>query len=310
MFAAGLLWFIWSYGLIDMGAFAGLADHPYRLAAAFLAVSLLIPITSFRWFLLLNDETIRFRFRTVFAINYIGVFFNTVLPGGLGGDLFKSVLIFRLSEAHRLRAVLSVIVDRVCGLFGLLIVCTVGILSSWSRIVEHPLLLSLSSFVLVALVAGLGGLILALSLHAPLRRGLATLAATYPNRITVLLISVMDAIGGYRRRYLIWPACIGLSVVLHSSTVVFLYLLAPALGLGGAAFGDFLTSLSLANFANLVPLTPGGIGIGETAYGQLMGTLGNAQDIASFTFQYLLLRGAWVLLSLPGLVIYVLYKQK
>ncbi|MHC4886668.1 MAG: lysylphosphatidylglycerol synthase domain-containing protein [Planctomycetota bacterium] len=114
----------------------------------------LTAILSFvRWFILLKGVEARIPLLATFRLGYIGLFFNTFMLGGFGGDVIKLAYVVR--ETHkRAPAAASVILDRVCGLMGLLLLGGGAIILSWQEILATPALHLLALF-LFALLAGL-----------------------------------------------------------------------------------------------------------------------------------------------------------
>ncbi len=84
----------------------------------------------FRWKLLLDVQGIKLNFFTLLRLNMIGIFFNLVIPGTVGEDLCKMYYISSHSSGKTTEAVLTVMLDRIIGLFGLFLVVFVAILFS------------------------------------------------------------------------------------------------------------------------------------------------------------------------------------
>ncbi len=89
----------------------------YALAAVLTAISATISFT--RWFLLVRAQNLPFRYVDALRLGLAGFFFNTFLPGSIGGDIVKAAGIAR-SQDRRTVAVATVIMDRAIGLWGLL----------------------------------------------------------------------------------------------------------------------------------------------------------------------------------------------
>jgi len=79
-----------------------------------------------RWWLLLRVQDIPIPWWAAVRFNYIGLFFNTMLPGLTGGDLIK--IYYAVRETHKkARAAATVLLDRAIGLFAMGILATVAI---------------------------------------------------------------------------------------------------------------------------------------------------------------------------------------
>jgi uncharacterized membrane protein YbhN (UPF0104 family) len=73
-----------------------------------------------RWSLLLKVQSISIGFWPAVRLHFLGLFYNNCLPGAIGGDLPRAWYVTRHTD-KKLEAALSVFVDRVIGLIGMLI---------------------------------------------------------------------------------------------------------------------------------------------------------------------------------------------
>jgi uncharacterized protein (TIRG00374 family) len=94
--------------------------NPYLLIFSVLIFPATYLITSYRWHELLKALDIRLGLARTFVLTMVGAFYNTFMPGSTGGDVLKAYYASK-QTTHRTRAVLSVIIDRVIGLLGLVI---------------------------------------------------------------------------------------------------------------------------------------------------------------------------------------------
>jgi hypothetical protein len=95
--------------------------NPWLLWAALLIFPVTFLVTSYRWNELLKALEIHIGQSRTFVLNMVGAFYNTFMPGSTGGDLLKAYYASKQTP-HRMRAVMSVIVDRVIGLIALIFV--------------------------------------------------------------------------------------------------------------------------------------------------------------------------------------------
>lgn len=90
----------------------------FAAAIGFYVVAQLIFVA--RWSLLLKVQSIKIGFWPAVRLHFLGLFYNNCLPGAIGGDLPRAWYVTRHTD-KKLEAVLSVFVDRVIGLIGMLI---------------------------------------------------------------------------------------------------------------------------------------------------------------------------------------------
>ena len=77
-------------------------------------------ITAFRWHELLKAMDVHLTPQRSFVLNMVGAFYNTFMPGSTGGDVLKAYYVAKQTH-HRMRGVVSVLVDRAIGLLALII---------------------------------------------------------------------------------------------------------------------------------------------------------------------------------------------
>jgi glycosyltransferase 2 family protein len=74
-----------------------------------------------RWYGLVRALDLPFTLRSAFRLGMVGTFYNTFLPGAIGGDIVKSIYIAKGHPGRKPAAVATVVADRLLGLFGLLV---------------------------------------------------------------------------------------------------------------------------------------------------------------------------------------------
>ncbi|HET6249317.1 MAG TPA: lysylphosphatidylglycerol synthase transmembrane domain-containing protein [Tepidisphaeraceae bacterium] len=120
------------YPLVDIGL-VRLVENARLLflLGALLVLPISYFITSRRWHLLLEALDIHISQATAFVLNMVGSFYNSFMPGSTGGDLVKAYYAAK-HTTHKVRAVLSVIVDRLIGVIALIILGGVMAFTQWS----------------------------------------------------------------------------------------------------------------------------------------------------------------------------------
>src|SRR6188768_2047987 len=95
-------------------------------------------ISATRWQILLRVQGFQLSFRRVLALTMIGVFFNFFIPGGTGGDAVKMFYLVQETPGRKGTAILSVIVDRLIGLFALVVFAGILIGFKWNWLHSAP----------------------------------------------------------------------------------------------------------------------------------------------------------------------------
>jgi len=97
-----------------------LAAKWWAFCAGVLAYFLSQLIFVARWCVLLRVQSIKIGYQTALKLHLIGLFYNNCLPSSMGGDVLRAWYATRHTD-RKLEAALSVFVDRVIGMTGLMI---------------------------------------------------------------------------------------------------------------------------------------------------------------------------------------------
>ena len=87
--------------------------------------------TFVRWFFLVRVIEPRFKFSATVLLGFIGMVFNLVIPGAVGGDLIKAAYLVRM-RIRKTQAIASMVIDRIVGLLGLFILASIAGAFAWA----------------------------------------------------------------------------------------------------------------------------------------------------------------------------------
>jgi glycosyltransferase 2 family protein len=235
----------------------------YCVSLSFLAYVL----AGIRWHVLLPT----FGTFRLMAVNFVGQFYATVLPGQMAGEFAKAYHLGKgRSDAEHIAA--SVIVDKLVSLLGLLIVAVIGLVASNTRLPSELLF----SFLLLILLL-LGGLF-ALKIpyvnkiiHLFLKKWVVLLPRfeSVIFRVTLLL----DAWGGYLTQPFRLIHAFVLAVFFQLICVFFVILLAQDLSID-ISFANWCWIFGLVSIAVLLPISIGGIGVREGTFAGALSLFG------------------------------------
>jgi len=111
-------------------AFADLCSQPknwWLLAGSTVVGGMAVVLTHIRWCYLVRALGLPMSMHSAFRLGSAGYLFNLAPLGVVGGDLLKAVMLVKQLGGHHAKATASVLVDRVLGLYLLLIVASVAI---------------------------------------------------------------------------------------------------------------------------------------------------------------------------------------
>jgi len=101
-------------------------QNPFFLFLAFITFNLSQIISALRIHIFLKQINITPTFKKQLMLYYVGMFYNTLLPGGIGGDAYKAYKFEKsYSKGYKL-IIKTMLLDRISGLFAILFL--IGIL--------------------------------------------------------------------------------------------------------------------------------------------------------------------------------------
>ncbi len=288
--------------------------NPYAFAAAVGLYLFAAYLSTLRWKLLIPEEISTGR---LFSLYMIGSFFNTYMPGAVGGDVVKAYYMSRelkgrtsgsplpgASEAvllsnplqkhdadHNVIAVASVFMDRYIGFFALLVVGTVafpfGMRYLEGASIQWPVIWIVPFFLAAFFVSSL--ILFKFRLGARVK----------------FLFKIYDYFQLYSsRRDVLVPAFL-YSLLVQILGVLSIYILSNGLSMG-VAFLPFLIFVPIIILVSFLPLSISGIGLREGAFVLLLGSIGvppkMSMTLSIAWFLSVFVAGIW------GLVEYLRFK--
>jgi uncharacterized membrane protein YbhN (UPF0104 family) len=124
--------------------------EPFWLLIAFITFNLSQIISAKRVHTYLENINITPSFKYQLMLYYIGMFYNILIPGGIGGDGYKAYKFEKLFNKGYKLIIKSLLIDRISGLFAIFILLSILLFfSSFSSFLFFAvLLLTISHFIL------------------------------------------------------------------------------------------------------------------------------------------------------------------
>ena len=115
-------------------------QNPLFLLLAFIFYNLSQIISAKRVDIYLKNIDINLKFKKQLILYYLGMFYNTLLPGGIGGDAYKAYKYQKEFNSGYKKIIKALLIDRLSGLFAIFLL--LGILSFFTS-VKYATFLSL-----------------------------------------------------------------------------------------------------------------------------------------------------------------------
>ena len=263
-----------------------------------------------RWRLVLAVQGLHLSLGRAAGISLVAHFFNSFLLGSTGGDLLKAYYAAAETANKKAEAVTTVIVDRLLGLFAMLLFVSLMALVNWGVVISQQRFKAVMLVILGMLFVS--GLIVVLSFWAgPMGERLkceGLLVRLPKGDVLVRCIDACRAFGitpGFLPRVLGWSMLLSLACVLQIT----------ALGQGlGLLMGEHLRVLLLIVPAiiciSALPITPSGIGVRENLYVWLLSATAIGIEVKTALSLSLLAFAGSLLWSLIGGGVYLAFRSR
>ncbi len=242
-------------------------------------------VSTLRWKLLLPAG---FGLKKLFSLYMIGAFFNSFLPGIIGGDAIKGFYLYKTTGKVGL-AMASVFMDRYLGLVVLITICAAAFPFGYQYILGSNVEWILLSVVLSFIFGSL--------LFFGLRVG----------RKIKYLADLYNYFHVYRNEKVTIGKALLLSVLVQFSGFSAVYVLAYGLG-QNIPYLSIVIFLPLIILISMIPVSISGLGVREGAFVLFFGFIGvRPEAAAAISLSWFLSASAG---SLLGLFAYVKYKKE
>ncbi len=231
------------------------------LAVGFSVLFLAILTTMVRWCYLVRALGIDLSLRDALRIGFVGYLFNLAPLGIVGGDLLKAWMLAREKPgdrsdkpSNRAKAFASVIVDRIVGLYVLLLFAAMGLLIT-GIFHRRPLVCIAVWAVAAVSTAGIALILVPGFLEGLDKRLVSTNARLAKVRHGVKSLS--DALKIYRgeRRVLFW-ACLA-TIPVHSLLTASIFFTSLGLRFDKVPFRDYFAVYPVSSILSTIPLPAG-----------------------------------------------------
>lgn len=268
-------------------------------------------LSSFRWCKLLRLQHVVLSHWDAFRLTMIGVFFNLVGLGGVGGDVLKMAYVRQHAGERTPEAVLSILVDRILGLLGLFLVTLIVLPFVWDELMHSTAAIhSMVGGVIFIAVLGGGGTALVLFrdlwLPTALKNVIRNQSRRFPARFVSIVARVVRSLDLYRNQVPELLKALAISGAIHTLAALAVCCLGLAFHLEGPAVRHYFVGTCVANTISAVPITPGGLGSRDVVLAEFLLRLGGDEraNLVPPAFS-----GILVLWSLVGGLFFMAEKQ-
>jgi uncharacterized protein (TIRG00374 family) len=271
-----------------------LSANYFSIIFALLIFAFGIFVGGLRWQIILTGLGFECSFKNINNLNWIGVFFNQVLPTGIGGDVVRSWYAHKLHIPFG-KAISSVIIDKLFGLISLTVVCLFG--AGWFQLeriyfsVLIFLLIQLSAFLFLYIFPIIKFKLFGYFLELFQKLHVMTISSSF-KYIVLNRVALMQII---------------LSSLLCQLAAIFgTYIISCSIGAKISLLSFFLV-VPLANLGSVIPISIAGWGVRENIFVGLFSLLDiQADDPLTVSLIYGILH---LFLAAPGVFFWLKAKS-
>lgn len=306
-FAIALLIWLAKSGKLDLDIIASLIQKPTLILFIMSVMLLNHFITAFRWKLILDQKSANsLNIISIFKASWIGIFFNSVLPGSVSGDFIKILYVKDLDEKLTSKYLLgSVIIDRALGLFGLISVGGFTCLFSYNKLVNiSPQVKTLVEINLLLFATVILSMI-SVFIFKELPHKMATpfRDIKFVGGIVRKLESVWLNLCKLRKQLIL---VLIVSIFIQAFAAFnFWYLVTPFIE-EQFTFSQAMMILPIGFILMSLPISPAGLGVGHAAFQTLFGYIGISEGANLFNIYFILI----LVTNLTGVIPYLVSKRK
>lgn len=279
------------------------AANPWWVLAAVAAFGNVMLLAILRWQILLRVQGIVISWWRTSALVLIGMFFNVLVPGNTGGDVFKIFYLLKEAPHKKAQALLTVLIDRIIGLLGLMLIAVFIVWQRYDWLQQTEITRTLTWTLLLILLGSFG--VIAFAFLISSLRLAEKLPAKMPLRDKIIDMSV--AYTAYAKAWKASLLSMLISFGVHLSVFYVFYAAARALATK-VPITDFFALMPIVSVITSLPISVGGAGAREWLFQTLLGKLCGVPESQAFVISLL---GFVVGIFWAGIggVIYLFYRS-
>lgn len=253
------------------------------LVAGVAALVVAVLITMVRWWYLVRALGIDFPLPAAFRVSFLGYMVNFAPTGIAGGDLLKAWMVAKEHPGNTAKALASVVVDRIVGLYVLFLVASAGVFVTGFWNVPDPVMHWLCRAVLIVTAVSTVGI--ALVLIPGFLEGRLVQAFTRIPRVGRAISGLIDAMIIYRakRVVLFWSSVA--TVPVHTLLTLSIFLVALGMHFDKVTCRDYFAIYPVSGIAQTIPLPAGPAETGIVYFYKAARLKGDATEQAQATAQ-------------------------
>ena len=230
----------------------------HMLLFPFLLIAVGFIISALRWQILLNAQNIKISLWKLVRYYLEGSFFNNFLPTTIGGDIVRTYEVSK-SSVPITQSFTIIIVERLTGIFALIVYAFIGLSFGYSRFGNINLVWVAGIVFFVVLII----LVSAVMIHG--ERVIENSRADLFSKVKRVINKIFHTLYFFRDKKKVLLKALFLAFVLQFNVIIFFYIISYSLDIR-PPFYYFLIIIPLIHVILMFPVSINGIGIRENAF--------------------------------------------
>lgn len=293
---------------LDLGTVKNSFSQTTEIFLAFLCVLAGTIISFIRWHYLLLTQKISIKLKDTISYSFIGLLFNTVAFGKFGGDVVKAWHLIRKrnKEETKTSILLSVIMDRLIGLSGLLLVSAIAAIINIDLIWSNEPLRNFSIIVISFPISLTAFYLLFYRKNSILRNSVNRQAIKFFPSMEPFVVKLHQSWLLYRNKSKTLLLCLLSAIVTHFFTVTAVLFCARSIENSFIHLYELFLFSPIGLLIASLPIAPEGIGVGQLAFSKLFSVVNYDSGGELFT----LFISIQISINLIGIIFYLLHKKE
>lgn len=243
-----------------------------NVALALVLVGLNTAIAAWRWIILMQSRGIKIGFFNGFQLYLIGIFFNYALPGSVGGDVVRGYYLVAEYPQHKTDAILSLIIDRIMGLYSFFILTLIAVAIDFDFVIHHDKIRLIALFCFLVFV----GLTLLFTITFSTRLSQLFGLGFFEKRIPAVhkLVEAFQRFGNNPQAIAV---SVAVSLLAQLIGMVFFYQIGIMSGETDMTWNAVMFAVPMGFLMMAIPIAPAGVGVGQVAFAYLFQAYLNKQ---------------------------------
>ena len=263
LFAVGIVYWVVANDMLDWQLILELSRSNQLLIL--MSIQLVqILFNAMRWYYLVRGQGLMIPFGKSLSLTFISLLFNLITPGGAGGDFFKGYYLLKMFPKQKMLAAMGLVMDRFFGLLAVAFLCVLAFAIDGVMLLETKKTLFTMGLFATAVFMGLIG-VLVLAMFTRFEQ--TKLAKLIFNKLWGghLIESFFAAFAAYAQHKQSLLIAFVTALVSQMTIITTFWLVAGSMGVK-ASIESYLFVVPIGLFASMLPLTPGGVGVGQVAF--------------------------------------------